>query len=136
VASGHVSSLQLGNRLSLHLHTSSIASSFTLYPPTHRCPHGYNNCSSPRSDEFGLSKTPTKQDNPPRLSAPLIRLVCHVSISIQMIHFPASIGQSTVQPLALSDEEPKHDGEIPSPWIFKRARRVCPDRYLMKICIN
>lgn len=52
-------------------------------------------CSFPRSDEFGLSKTPTKEDNPPRSSASS----CHVSISIQMTHFPASTAQSTMHPL-------------------------------------
>jgi hypothetical protein len=102
--------------------------------PAHRCPHGCNSCSSPRSDEFGLSKTPTKQDNPPRSSAPLIHLVCHVSISIQMT---ASTAQSTMYPLPSLIRNQNMTGRSRLPWIFIRAPRwVCPYCYLMITCIN
>ena len=106
--------------------------SFTLYPPAHRYPHGCNSCSSPRSDESGLSKN----SNQARQTAPLIRLVCHVSISIQMTHFPASTAQSTMHPLPSLMRIPNMTGRSRLPWIFIRARRVCPYRYLMKTCIN
>lgn len=86
--------------------------------PAHRCHHGCNSCSSPRSDEFGLSKTPTKQDNPPRSSAPLIPLVCHVSISIQMT---ASTAQSTMHPLPSLMRIQNMTGRSRLPWIFIRA---------------
>ena len=75
-----------------------------------------NSCSSPRSDEFGLSKkTLTKQDNPPRSSA---RLVLSRFNLYSDDTFPGEHSSIYDALLALSDEDPKHDDLL---WIFIRA---------------
>lgn len=110
--------LQLGNRLSLHLHTSSIAYHSRCIPPligvlmtaTAAVLHDRTNSGSPKLQP---NKT-IHPAHPPCLSR---------SNLYSDDTFPSEHTSIYDAPLALSNEDPKHDGEIPSPLDFHESPR-------------